>query len=79
MFDLGSIFWASPCRSETAMALGLFAEPVDNVRELRVILTSACGYRSVLNGEGKLDVLMDDRYPSILPTTVRDYVTNERL
>jgi hypothetical protein len=27
-------------------------------------------YRSVLNGQGKLDELMNDRYPSIRPTTV---------
>jgi hypothetical protein len=33
----------------------------------------------VLNGEGKLDVLMNDRYPSIQPTTVRKYVQRERL
>ena len=31
-------------------------------------------YRSILNGEGKLDELMKDRYPAIRPTTVRDYV-----
>jgi hypothetical protein len=36
-------------------------------------------YRSVLNGEGKLDRLMNDRYPAIRPTTVRDYVAQERL
>lgn len=36
-------------------------------------------YRSVLNGEGKLDVLMNDRYPAIQPTTVRDYVAQEGL
>ncbi len=36
-------------------------------------------YRSVLNGEGKLDELMNDRYPSIRPTTVREYVTKEGL
>ncbi len=36
-------------------------------------------YRSVLNGEGKLDPLMNDRYPSIRPTTVREYVMNEGL
>lgn len=36
-------------------------------------------YRSVLNGEGKLDGLMNDRYPSIRPTTVHEYVTRERL
>jgi nucleoside-diphosphate-sugar epimerase len=36
-------------------------------------------YRSVLNGEGKLDVLMNDRYPSIRPTSVHDYVMQERL
>jgi nucleoside-diphosphate-sugar epimerase len=36
-------------------------------------------YRSVLNGEGKLDVLMNGRYPSIRPTMVREYVVNERL
>jgi hypothetical protein len=34
-------------------------------------------YRSVLNGEGKLDELMNDRYPSIRPTTVREYVAKE--
>ena len=34
-------------------------------------------YRSVLNGEGKLDELMNDRYPSIRPITVREYVAQE--
>jgi hypothetical protein len=29
---------------------------------------------SVLNGEGKLDVLMNDRHPSTQPTTVCEYV-----
>lgn len=36
-------------------------------------------YRSMLNGEGKLDVLMSDRYPSIRPTTVREYVAREAI
>lgn len=36
-------------------------------------------YRSVLNGEGKLDELMNDRYPSIRPITVREYVAQEDL
>ena len=36
-------------------------------------------YRSLLNGEGKLDELMNDRYPSIQPTTVREYVLKEGL
>ena len=36
-------------------------------------------YRSMLNGEGKLDELMNDRYPSIRPTTVREYVAGEGL
>lgn len=36
-------------------------------------------YRSVLNGEGKLDHLMNDRYPAIRPTTVREYVSREGL
>ena len=35
-------------------------------------------YRSILNG-GKLDELMNDRYPAIRPTTVRDYVAREGL
>ena len=35
-------------------------------------------YRSMLNGEGKLDGLMNARYPSIRPTTVREYVERER-
>jgi len=34
-------------------------------------------YRSMLNGEGKLEELMNDRYPSIRPTTVREYVARE--
>ena len=34
---------------------------------------------SVLTGEGKLDQLMNDRYPSIRPTTVREYVAKEGL
>jgi hypothetical protein len=36
-------------------------------------------YRSVLNGEGKLDELMNERYPSIRRTTVREYVAREGL
>jgi NmrA-like family len=36
-------------------------------------------YRSILNGEGKLDPLMNDRYPSIRRTTVREYVIQEGL
>ncbi len=36
-------------------------------------------YRSVLNGEGKLEPLMNNLYPSIRPTTVREYVSRERL
>jgi hypothetical protein len=36
-------------------------------------------YRSVLNGEGKLEVLMNDRYPSIRPTTLSEYVRQEGL
>ncbi|GEM_PF-5699182 len=35
--------------------------------------------RSMLNGEGKLDTLMNERYPSIRLLTVRDYVARERL
>lgn len=35
--------------------------------------------RSMLNGEGKLERLMNDRYPSIQPTTVREYVAMEQL
>ena len=36
-------------------------------------------HRSVLNGEGKLDKPMNDRYPPIRPTMVRDYVAREGL
>ena len=36
-------------------------------------------YRSMLNGEGKLDGVMNDRYPSLRPTTVREYVVQEGL
>jgi len=36
-------------------------------------------YRSVLDGEGKLGELMNDRYPSIRTTTVREYVALEGL
>lgn len=36
-------------------------------------------YRSVLDGEGKLTDLMNDRYPAIRPTTVREYVEREGL
>ncbi|WP_437525385.1 NmrA family NAD(P)-binding protein [Sorangium sp. So ce726] len=36
-------------------------------------------FRSILSGEGKLDELMNDRYPSIRPTTVREYVVKEGL
>lgn len=35
--------------------------------------------RSMFDGEGKLAVLMNDRYPSIRPTTVREYVAKEGL
>ncbi|MFY0567902.1 NmrA family NAD(P)-binding protein [Archangium lansingense] len=35
--------------------------------------------RSILTGEGKLEQLMNDRYPSIRPTTVREYVAKEGL
>lgn len=34
-------------------------------------------YRSVLNGEGKVDKLMNDRY--IRPNIVRDYLAREGL
>lgn len=34
-------------------------------------------YRSMLNGEGKLDSLVNERYPHIKPTTVRAYVEQE--
>ena len=36
-------------------------------------------YRSLLNGEGKLDEPMNERYPMIQPTNVRDYVAQEGL
>jgi hypothetical protein len=36
-------------------------------------------YHSLLIGEGKLDELMNERYPSIRPTTVREYVAKEGL
>ena len=36
-------------------------------------------YRSILNGEGKLNELMNDRYPLIRPTTVREYIEREGL
>jgi len=36
-------------------------------------------YRAQLNGEGKLDNLMNDRYPSIRPTTLREYIAQEKL
>lgn len=36
-------------------------------------------YRSMLSGEGKLDEMMNHRYPAIRPTTVREYVARERL
>jgi len=36
-------------------------------------------YRSVLDGSGKLNQLMNDRYPSIVPTSVRQYVAKEGL
>ncbi len=35
--------------------------------------------RAMLNGEAKLERLMNDRYPSIQPTTVREYVAMEHL
>jgi len=35
--------------------------------------------RSMLTGEGKLETLMNDRYPSIRPTTVSEYVAKEGL
>jgi len=36
-------------------------------------------YRSILNGEGKLDQLMNHRYPSIQRTSLREYVIQEGL
>ncbi len=36
-------------------------------------------YRAQLKGEGKLDPVMNDRYPWIQPTTVAQYVTSEGL
>lgn len=36
-------------------------------------------YRSILNGEGKLNQLMNDRYPSIRWTSVSEYVVQEGL
>ncbi len=36
-------------------------------------------YRSILNGEGKLDKLMNDHYRSIRPTSMREYVIQEGL
>jgi len=33
----------------------------------------------MLSGEGKLHDLMNDRYPAIMPTTVRAYVEKEGL
>jgi nucleoside-diphosphate-sugar epimerase len=50
------------------------ADPTNLLAYLRLMY-----YRSVLNGEGKLDRLMNDRYPSIRPTTVREYVAMGRL
>jgi hypothetical protein len=44
-----------------------------------VVTVPLKNYRSVLNGEGKLDQLLNDRYPAIRPTTVREYVARERL
>lgn len=36
-------------------------------------------YRAQLNGNGKLDPLMNDRYPDITPLTISDYVRIENL
>lgn len=36
-------------------------------------------YRSMLDGEGRLDPLYNDLFPEIRPTTVRDYVAQEGL
>jgi hypothetical protein len=36
-------------------------------------------YCGMLRGEGKLDTPMNDRYPSIRPTTLREYVAREGL
>lgn len=35
--------------------------------------------RSIMSGEGQLKALMNDRYPAIRPSTVRDYVAKEGL
>lgn len=35
--------------------------------------------RSIMSGEGQLGALMNDRYPSVTPTTVREYVAQEGL
>lgn len=36
-------------------------------------------YRSMLSGEGRLTELMNDRYPSVRPTNIREYVGREGL
>jgi nucleoside-diphosphate-sugar epimerase len=36
-------------------------------------------YRAMLSGRGKLDEVMNDRYPAVQPTRVREYVARERL
>ena len=36
-------------------------------------------YRAMLNGQGKVDEMMNARYPSIRPTTVQQYVAKEHL
>jgi nucleoside-diphosphate-sugar epimerase len=36
-------------------------------------------YRAQLNGDGKIDPVLNDRYPWIQPTTVEQYVTSEGL
>ena len=44
----------------------------------RAYLPLTC-YRSMLNGEGQLQKLTNDRYPSIRPTSFRGYVVQEGL
>jgi hypothetical protein len=82
-----NMFKLTPGQIPTADMRRQFASAADaergNVEVVHVMsgafLDRIIFYRPLLNGEGKLDEVMNDRYPSIRPTTVREYVVKEGL
>ena len=83
-------FWGLVAAYESATGQKLAIEREGSLEDLDARIEASKGgdllswlplayYRSLLSGEGKLEVLMNDRYPEIRPTTVRDYVSREGL